>query len=88
MLYLFVIQADDHLQLLGVDIGIDPRAHRRKSVGALGPPKCPIVFLPGAVADIVAAGVSQDIFWGILCSNAVSQFTDDRDSLTFVMNVG
>ena len=85
-LYFLAVEADDELQLLRIDICFDPRPYRRECICALGSPKGPILVLPGAVADVVAAGVSQDEPAGFTGSNTAALLANDRHRLSLVMN--
>ena len=67
-----LVAVDPRPQVLpvGVGIGLDPGAHRREGVGGLGAPPVRVVFiavflLPVARADVVAAGVTQDVVQGV-----------------------
>ena len=64
-LHLFIVETDQNLQVLRIDIRLDPRPHGSEGIRALGPPESRVIFLPGPLADVVAAGIAQDVFLGI-----------------------
>ncbi|MCI0864982.1 MAG: maleylpyruvate isomerase N-terminal domain-containing protein [Chloroflexi bacterium] len=86
-LYLLAVETHDYFKVLGIDIRLDPRSHRREGVGALGPPETKVFALPGPLADVVAAGVAQDIPAGLCWGNPAAIFANDRHSFPLVVQI-
>src|SRR6476661_11182712 len=56
----FAVETALDLQVLGVQLGLDPRAQRRGGVEALGPRPLQVRLLDVPGGEVVAAGVAED----------------------------
>src|SRR5262245_19304823 len=83
--HLLAGEPDGDAEVVGVETGDDPRAHGLEGVGVLAPPEGAVAALPGALADIVADGVTEDAVERLGLGNALAALADHHHQLALVL---
>ena len=84
--HLLAVEPDRHAQVVRVEPGDDPGAHRLEGVRVLPAPEGPVVALPGALAHVVAERVAEDVVERRGLRDALAALADHGHQLALVLD--
>src|SRR5436190_14009075 len=85
---LLAVAPHDGLELVEVDLRVDPGAHGLEGVAVLGAPERAVGLLPHALAHVVADGVAEHAGEGVCLAQVLGLPADDDDQLALVLHLG
>src|SRR5215510_7431217 len=85
--HLLAVEPNDDAEGVRVEAGDDPWPHGLEGIRVLAPPERAIAALPGALADVVAYGVAEDIVQRLGFRDALAWLADHHHQLAFVLDL-
>ena len=81
------VDAAGHHRVRWVEVGVDPRTEGAEGIEAFGARPLTVSLLQVAGSDVIADGVTENIFLGAFCGDVLRALADDHHQLAFMFHL-